>query len=87
MDAQRWDTVTSIFDQAMSLPPDDRDAFITRACGGDEALRAEVTSLVAAHHQAPDWLEGLADAVIAPARRAIELGAPTLPLSFDPWAA
>ena len=35
----------------------DRDQYLTEACGGDAALRAQVESLLAAHAQAGDFLE------------------------------
>ncbi len=37
--------------------PAERAAFLTRACGEDRALRAEVERLLAAHQQAGDFLE------------------------------
>jgi len=39
--------VWSLFDEAVELPPDKRDAFLDAACAGDAALRAEVASLLA----------------------------------------
>jgi eukaryotic-like serine/threonine-protein kinase len=44
---------TEIFNAAVKLSPDDRAAFLDRACGEDRELRGEVESLLHAH-DAPD---------------------------------
>jgi eukaryotic-like serine/threonine-protein kinase len=49
-----------IFLDALDRPPDQRDAFVGDACGGDDALRARVTSLLSSH----DGDEGILDATI-----------------------
>ncbi len=46
MDPERWRQIDTIFKSAVELPSDERAAFVERACGEDEALRAEVLSLV-----------------------------------------
>src|SRR6266478_1219157 len=40
--------IESIFHSALDLEPEERDAFLTLACSDDEALYAEVKSLIAA---------------------------------------
>jgi serine/threonine protein kinase/Tol biopolymer transport system component len=47
MNPERWRQIDTIFKSAIELPSDERGAFIERACGEDEALRADVLSLVA----------------------------------------
>lgn len=47
MDAERWRQVDTILKSALEVPTGERGAFVERACGGDEALRREVLSLVA----------------------------------------
>jgi serine/threonine protein kinase/tetratricopeptide (TPR) repeat protein len=48
----------SIFDRAMSIrSPDERSAFLDRACGGNESLRQEVDALLAAHERAGSFME------------------------------
>src|SRR5690349_19635690 len=47
MSANRWQKTEDIFHQALELPPSERSAFLTEACGGDESLRCEVESLLA----------------------------------------
>ncbi len=49
MTPAQWDRVTALFDQARQLPVSERDAFLRGACD-DEAVRTEVTSLLAADH-------------------------------------
>ena len=45
-----------IFNAARNLPPQERAAFLERACGGDAELRRQADSLLAAHDQAGDFL-------------------------------
>jgi serine/threonine protein kinase len=44
-----WQDVKRKFLAALERPPEDRPAFLAEACGGNEALRQEVESLLAAH--------------------------------------
>ena len=46
-----------IFSAARNLPPQERAAFLERACGGDAELRRQADSLLAAHDQAGDFLD------------------------------
>ena len=46
-----------IFDAAAEQAPDSRDAFLARACGGDEALRLEVEQLLSAHESNTAWID------------------------------
>jgi serine/threonine protein kinase/tetratricopeptide (TPR) repeat protein len=48
-DAARWAQVRRVFGAALELTARERDAFLARACGNDDGLRAEVASLLAAH--------------------------------------
>jgi serine/threonine-protein kinase len=52
-----WDAIKSIFLDAIELDPDERDAFLARACGDDMSVRAEVESLLAAHHDERPFLD------------------------------
>lgn len=45
----QWQRVKELFDQALGHNADDRDAFLSRACGADSSLRAEVDSLLSAY--------------------------------------
>ena len=53
--------VPELFAEAQALPPAERDAFLARACGGDESLRAEVVSLLRGGTDAAGFLETPAD--------------------------
>jgi serine/threonine protein kinase/tetratricopeptide (TPR) repeat protein len=57
MDAERWKQVNRLLDTAAARPPDERDAFLRRACVDDEALEREIRSLLAAREQAGSFLE------------------------------
>ncbi len=62
------DRTAQIFHQALDVTPERREAFLEQVCAGDEALRAEVNSLLL-HHQ-PDTLSGMfhAGSVLEPVR-------------------
>jgi serine/threonine protein kinase/tetratricopeptide (TPR) repeat protein len=53
MEQTQWARVKELFGAALELEPSQREAFLREACGGDgdEGLRAEVESLLAAHDQ------------------------------------
>ena len=42
-----WRQVFELFDRALELPPDEREAYLDRACADDRALREEVGALLA----------------------------------------
>ena len=50
--------VEALFEAALSLPPEEREAWLTAACGGDEELCREVRVLLAAHDRADGILDG-----------------------------
>src|SRR5215471_16320792 len=67
MTPQRFRQIRHLFDAVMEREPATRTVFLEEACQGDEELRSEVQRLIAAHEQAPGWLdkpvgEGLRDA-------------------------
>ena len=47
MTPARWRQIREIFDSAVERSAEDRDAYLLTACQGDEALQAEVVSLIA----------------------------------------
>jgi len=65
MTPERWRVVDAILTAALSCEPAQRDAFVVRACRGDEELRREVASLLAAHDRAGDFLERPASEALA----------------------
>ena len=46
MNPERWQRVEELFRTAVDRPADERDAYLTRVCDGDEDLRREVLSLL-----------------------------------------
>ena len=53
----RWQRVESLCHAALARPAGERATFLTEACGDDEALRAEVESLLAGAEGSPSFLE------------------------------
>ena len=46
MSDERWRDISRLYDEAAALAPVDRAPFLRKACSGDEALRAEIESLL-----------------------------------------
>ena len=57
MTEPQWVRVKEVFHAAVERPPASRSAFVTETCGGDEAQRAEVERLLAAHAKAGAFIE------------------------------
>ena len=57
MESDRWRRVNDIFQAAIALPGDRRQAFVLDACGDDEPLRRQLERLLEAHHEADRFLE------------------------------
>ena len=47
MNPERWQRIEELFRTVIDRPADEREAYLTRVCGGDEELRREVLSLLA----------------------------------------
>jgi eukaryotic-like serine/threonine-protein kinase len=47
MDAERWQQIKQLYNSALELEPDRREAFLDEACAGDESLRKEIERLLA----------------------------------------
>jgi len=60
MTPERWQQVKQIFQSAIERPPDERDAFLARACQDNPALRSDVESLIASHDEAGGSIEAMA---------------------------
>jgi serine/threonine protein kinase len=52
-----WDQVKEILATALEMRPEERTGFVRQACGSDQALFAEVESLLLHHDQADSLLE------------------------------
>src|SRR5580704_12376196 len=57
MSSDRWKQVDSLLQAALAHSPAERSDFLRRACAGDEALEAEVRSLLASQQEAGSFLE------------------------------
>ena len=55
-DRERWQRLQDIVQSALDRPADERAAFLAEACGGDDDLRREATSLLAQDDRASDFL-------------------------------
>jgi predicted Ser/Thr protein kinase len=56
MSPERWAVISRITADALEIPDAERDAWLADACGGDDALRREVESLLAADADAAHFL-------------------------------
>ena len=65
MNADRYLKIDELIDAALEVEPAKRAVFLDQACGDDPALRAEVDSLLAAYHEAEDFIESPALEVAA----------------------
>jgi serine/threonine protein kinase len=57
MDPELWKQVDALLEQALEQPPEEREAFVAKACQDNEVLRAEVLSLLRAQSQASQFME------------------------------
>ena len=57
MPGRDWKHVKELFHEALRQEPDERDAFLEKACGGDIELRIEVESLLISLNEAKSFLE------------------------------
>ena len=51
MNSEQWQKVKELFEVALERGPAERTALLAQACAGDEAIRQEVESLLAAHER------------------------------------
>jgi serine/threonine protein kinase/tetratricopeptide (TPR) repeat protein len=56
MNNDRWTQVDQLLQSALDVPAAERDAYLRRACGGDQRLEDDVRSLLAAHDRAGSFL-------------------------------
>jgi serine/threonine protein kinase len=74
MSPDQWRRVREVFQRAIEEPDDGRAAFLSSACEGDETIRREVESLMAAHTAAGGFLETPAVRPAAAATPALQPG-------------
>lgn len=63
---ERVERLATLLEQALALPTAERTPFLERACAGDAALLAEITSLLDAWGASAGWFEALSARVIGP---------------------
>src|SRR5207244_1248973 len=51
MESDRWRRIDDLFQAALDCEPDRRAALLETSCEGDQSLRAEIESLLAAYQQ------------------------------------
>ena len=57
MTPERWQQVEAVFQEALDRLPPERDSFVDHACAGDEELKDEANSLIAAYDEAGAFIE------------------------------
>lgn len=57
MTPERWQEIEAVFQDALEHPPRERASFLDQACAGDEELREEAITLIAAHDEADGFIE------------------------------
>lgn len=57
MKPDRWQKIDELFEAALECSPQDRAAFLEKACGGDQQLRREVEKLLKIDEQATEFIQ------------------------------
>jgi len=57
MKPDRWRKVDELFEAALDVPPQERAAFLDKACGSDRELRREVEKMLSFERQAEDFIQ------------------------------
>src|SRR5438094_10607302 len=57
MKPERWQQLDKLFHSAIERAPEERGAFLDEACAGDQELRKEVETLIAANEKAGSFIE------------------------------
>ena len=71
MDKARIEQLSTLFEQAVSVPREHRAEFVRQVCGEDTALRRELGSLLDAERSAAEYFDDLADEIVSPAYAAM----------------
>ena len=75
MTPERWERITEIFEKALSLRGEEREAYLRGVCTDDAEIRSEVDSLLASHEQAGSGFLNAAEAAReGPAEKKIRAG-------------
>ena len=65
------EVLSALLDQALSLPPEARAAFLDEECGNDRLLREELESLLIAHDASSGYFERVSEQIVSPALMAL----------------
>jgi len=65
MKPERWRQVDQVFQEALERAPEERAAFVSEACGGDDSLRREVEALLAFDGETGDYIDAPAYQLMA----------------------
>jgi formylglycine-generating enzyme required for sulfatase activity/dienelactone hydrolase/predicted Ser/Thr protein kinase len=65
MNPERWQQIKRLYNSALELEPGRREAYLKKACGGDESLQKEVERLLVMQPQAEGFLESPAMEMVA----------------------
>src|SRR5262245_53646943 len=65
MKPERWRQVDQVFQEALERAPEERAAFVSEACGGDDSLRREVETLLAFDGETGDYIDAPAYQLMA----------------------
>jgi serine/threonine protein kinase len=57
MTPERWQQVEAVFQEALDHKPPGRASFLDHACAGDDELKEEANSLIAAYDEAGAFIE------------------------------
>ena len=81
--AEQFRRADAVFDAALDLPADQRDAYVDRACGDDAELRRAVRRLLDAHRSSGGFLDAPAVELAAPLFRHADLAPRSATLAPD----
>lgn len=57
MPDRHWENLKEIFHAATALPLNERDAYLDKACDGDQALRTAVAALLKSHEETGNFVD------------------------------
>ncbi len=64
MERDRWQKIRELLEQVLALDPPEQQRYLSKACGADDRMRAEVESILAAGESDPDFMKAsVADAL------------------------
>src|SRR5687768_10676222 len=60
MTPERWKKIKALFSSAQDVSEDEREKYLTRACGGDAELKSEVEKLLDSHREDDAFMQNTA---------------------------